>query len=110
MAALESMSGMEAASQISRLGQAGPLAGGQSHRAWCLRWMQHRGVVPGAGQEQHGEAGPTMEFWPPDIRNWVGDLAPPLSHAAGSDPGLANSWLCDTRQVQILPEPQFPQL
>lgn len=55
-------------------------------------------------------AGHTTGFWPPDIQNWVGDLAPPLSHAAGSDPGLATFWLCDMRQVQLLPEPQFPQL
>lgn len=73
MAALESMSGMEAASQISRLGRAGPLAGGQSHRAWCLGWMQNRGVVPGAGQEQHGEA--RKHIWVPTLQ--LCPLVPP---------------------------------
>lgn len=66
MATLESMSGMEAASQISRLGRAGTLALGQSHGAWCLGWMQNRGVVPRAGQEQHGEA--RKHIWVPTLQ------------------------------------------
>lgn len=63
-------------SEIPRLGRAGSLAGGQSHRAGCLGWMQNRGVVPGAGQEQHEEA---------RKHSWVG--SPPSSCALQSHHG-----------------------